>query len=148
MCGGMGAPPLSRLRPLRGSYKYEMSRCVPGVPRPLRGLLPLTWRNPIRILYEHRTNPAPIGERDRVSGQILVARGKEAVGLAAPRKGAFIISARLRRCRIKVQPRCGCGDSFAHPLPHTSTPGGVFVWGYRDSGTLCHSAPNGAVPLR
>ncbi len=84
MCGGMGAPPLSRLRPLWGLYKYEMSRCVPGVPRPLRCLLPLTWRNPIRILYEHRTNPTPIGERDRVSGQILVARGKETVGLAVP----------------------------------------------------------------
>ena len=33
-------PIISRLRPLWGSYKYEMSRCFPGVPRPLRGLNP------------------------------------------------------------------------------------------------------------
>ncbi|MCI6278652.1 MAG: hypothetical protein MR609_02500 [Bacteroidales bacterium] len=31
-----------------------------------------------------RTLYAPIGAKDRVSGQILVARGKETVGLAAP----------------------------------------------------------------
>ena len=42
-----------------------------------------------RVRQMERTLYAPIGAKDRVSGQILVARGKETVGLAAPgEKGA------------------------------------------------------------
>ena len=83
------------------------------------------------------------GKRPRQRSNLGTPRLRPRRGRHLGKAGRFI-SARLRRCRTEVQPRCGCRDSFDPPLPHTSTADAVFVWGYQDGGTLCHSAPIGA----